>query len=105
MLLHFPCLAPYNFLIEGNRRFCMTHGHLYPLEQLGLRRGDILLSGHTHQAAIEEVGPGLLSINPGSVTFPRQNGIASYALYADGLFSIHAVQDGSVLMQHRLMAE
>ena len=105
MLLHFPCLAPYNFLIEGNRRFCMTHGHLYPLEQLGLRRGDILLSGHTHQAAIEEVGPGLLSINPGSVTFPRQNGIASYALYADGLFSIHAVQDGSVLMQHRLGAE
>ena len=82
----------------------MTHGHLYQLEQLGLRQGDILLSGHTHQAVIEEVGPGILSINPGSVTFPRQNGIASYALYCDGLVSIHSVRDGSVLMQHRLIA-
>lgn len=102
MLLHFPCLAPYNFLILEGRRLCLTHGHLYTVEQLGLRQGDLILSGHTHLAGFTEAAAGVWAINPGSVTFPRNNGVASFAIYREGIFSIHGVADGALLMEHRL---
>ena len=102
MLLHFPCLAPYNFLILEGRRLCLTHGHLYTVEQLGVRQGDLILSGHTHLAGFTEAAAGVWAINPGSVTFPRNNGVASFAIYREGIFSIHGVADGALLMEHRL---
>ena len=98
MLLAFPCLSPYNFLLLGSRRCCMTHGHLYSLEQLALGSGDVLFSGHTHLAGFSEPAPGLLAMNPGSIAMPRQ-GPASFGLYQNGHFSIREVEDGSLLAE------
>lgn len=81
MLLQFPCLAPHNQLLLGGRRWFMTHGHLYAADDLPLTAGDVLLSGHTHVAGIEQDDRGIYRINPGSVTFPRSGAEASYAVY------------------------
>ncbi len=59
----------------------MTHGHLYVADDLPLTAGDVLLSGHTHVAGIEQDDRGIYRINPGSVTFPRNGAEASYAVY------------------------
>ena len=98
MLLAFPCLSPYNFMLLGNRRCCMTHGHLYSVEQLALSSGDVLLSGHTHLAGFSEPSSGVLAMNPGSIAMPRQ-GPASFGLYQNGCFSIREVEDGSLLAE------
>lgn len=81
MLLQFPCLAPHNQLILNRRRWFMTHGHLYESTDLSLTAGDVLLSGHTHIAGIEQDEHGVHRINPGSITFPRNGAEASYAIY------------------------
>lgn len=61
------------FVIE-NKRFFMTHGHLYGVKtgldavlNAGISRGaDVLLFGHTHRA-YQEVFDGMLVVNPGSI--------------------------------------
>jgi putative phosphoesterase len=69
------------FATIGGLDFFVTHGHRYRVyagpERLAAeaaRRGaDICLYGHTHVPMIERRG-GLLLMNPGSLTFPRQQG-------------------------------
>lgn len=64
----------YDEFVLENRRFFMTHGHLYGvktgLESLlnagMLRRADVLLFGHTHRAYRGDF-EGMLLLNPGSI--------------------------------------
>lgn len=59
----------------------VTHGHNYyvslgneTLKEIALQRGiDIVMYGHTHKPVIEEETE-LTILNPGSLTYPRQNG-------------------------------
>lgn len=97
MMLQFPCLAPYNFLLNGSQRVCMTHGHLYPLDQLALQPGDLVLSGHTHLAGFSEPLPGVLAFNPGSITFPRNQTEASFGLFRGGEWQLVSLTTGKVL--------
>lgn len=68
------------FELEGFRIF-MTHGHEYyvslgtdRLKKAGEKCGaDIVLYGHTHRPTLEEERAIILA-NPGSLTYPRQNG-------------------------------
>jgi len=55
----------------------LTHGEVYPrgdsqqLHYIGLEMGvEVLITGHTHWAFIEEL-PDMLLLNPGSPTVPR----------------------------------
>ena len=49
MLLDFPILADYALWELGDRMVFLTHGHLYNENNLPpLKKGDILLHGHTH---------------------------------------------------------
>ena len=49
MVLPFPVLADYTVLDTGSRLIFATHGHLFsPSRPLPMKKGDILLSGHTH---------------------------------------------------------
>lgn len=65
----------------GRYRILLTHGHLYNVslgvEQLkdeALDRGcDIVMFGHTHRPHLEQ-GANLTVLNPGSLSFPRQDG-------------------------------
>ena len=82
--------------LMGHRIF-MTHGNRYGVyynaegvKEEGLRRGaDIILFGHTHCPYIEQE-EGLLVMNPGSISLPRQNGrIPTYVV-------MDLLEDGSV---------
>lgn len=65
----------------GRYRVLLTHGHLYSVslgpEQLwkeSRARGfDIAMFGHTHRPYLEEK-KGLVVLNPGSLSYPRQEG-------------------------------
>ena len=59
----------------------VTHGHNYGVsmdlygisEEAAARECEIVFFGHTHKPVIEKKN-GVLVINPGSLSFPRQEG-------------------------------
>ena len=65
----------------GNYKVFMSHGHGYyvsrntrRLKQRALEKGaNIAMYGHTHRPDIDE-SDGIITINPGSLTYPRQEG-------------------------------
>lgn len=68
------------FLI-GKYRVWLTHGHNYyvsmgneTIKQEAIARGmDIVMYGHTHKPVID-IDDHIIAINPGSLTYPRQEG-------------------------------
>ena len=87
MVLEFPILADYCILPVGDRLVYATHGHNYNLEKLPpLRAGDILLHGHTHIPAWEFSDGGILYLNPGSVSIPKNGSPHSYMMLENGMF-------------------
>ncbi|WP_428772082.1 phosphodiesterase [Vibrio sp.] len=89
MLLKFPIMADYAWLLlENGTRLFLTHGHLYHQDQIPpLAEGDVLVHGHTHIPKAERCDHFWLC-NPGSVTFPRGDFAASYALYEHGQWRV-----------------
>ena len=72
----------------GKYQVLITHGHYYyvamgveDLKKEALGRGmDIVMFGHTHRPLLD-YSKGIVTLNPGSVSFPRQEGRRpSYAL-------------------------
>lgn len=70
----------------GKYRCLLTHGHSYcvnagyeTIRREGRARGvDIVIFGHTHRPLVE-IEENLIVINPGSISYPRQDG--KYASY------------------------
>lgn len=86
MVLTFPVLADYAILDLGDFLIYATHGHVYNDRHLPpLRPGDILLQGHTHVPKLE-VFDTHISMNPGSVSIPKESSANSYMALENGLF-------------------
>ena len=86
MVLQFPIMADYAVLDAGNRLIYATHGHVYNPEKLPpLKAGDILLFGHIH-IPLHQEKDGILCLNPGSVSIPKNGSAHSYMTYEDGVF-------------------
>lgn len=83
MMLQFPVMADYCILYAGKRMIFATHGHVHHKNALPpLKTGDILLHGHTHVPAWEEVGE-CMYLNPGSVSIPKENSWHGYMMITD----------------------
>ena len=83
MVLEFPILADYALLYAGGRMIFATHGHLFNESKLPmLKRGDILLHGHTHVSVCRE-HENYTYVNPGSVSLPKENTPRGYMLLTD----------------------
>ena len=83
MVLKFPIMAEYAILYWNNQMVFVTHGHNFNLNNLPmLKKGDILLHGHTHIPACEKAGD-ITYVNPGSVSIPKQNSEHSYIILDD----------------------
>ena len=95
MVLEFPILADYCFLeLDGHTIFA-THGHVHNPKNLPrLKEGDILLNGHTHIPANQNMGE-YTYMNTGSVSIPKENSAHGYMIY-DGNF-IWKDLDGQIL--------
>lgn len=101
MVLEFPVLADYMVLFAGERAIYATHGHVYNETHLPpMKQGDVLLHGHTHVLRAEEKD-GLLILNPGSVSIPKEGNPPTYATLADGLFQIRTF-DGELVKEVQL---
>ena len=86
MVLQFPVLADYAVLTAGTRLIYVTHGHVYNSGNLPpLYPGDILLHGHTHIPACEELDTHTY-LNPGSVSIPKENSPHSYMTFEGSEF-------------------
>lgn len=76
------------FLELGGKKVWVTHGHNYSVsvntayirEEARLKGADAVFFGHSHKPLIEEA-EGILCVNPGSLSYPRQAGRrASYVV-------------------------
>ena len=69
---HLP-LPPLTYKTQfDGRTILLTHGDRYPSPYgLGLNKGDIFISGHTHTPQLHTDAMGIICVNPGSTTFPR----------------------------------
>ncbi len=72
----------------GKYNVLLTHGHYYYVsagledikKEAAGRNMDIVMFGHTHRPLIER-GRGVMALNPGSISYPRQEGRKpSYAI-------------------------
>ena len=70
-VLTFP-LPRHNEVVINNRRLVLTHGDDMDLAKLNLKKGDILLYGHFHRPQMA-FSDGVLALNPGSLTFPKDD--------------------------------
>ena len=103
MVLDFPVLADYMILyLEGHMIF-VTHGHTWNTKNLPpLKKGDILLHGHTHIPVVEPIeDKGIVYLNPGSLSIPKNNSPHSYMIYEDGTFETKDL-DGNTFLTYTL---
>lgn len=96
MVLEFPVLSESLLLFLDNRVVYATHGHIYHKGNLpSIKKGDILLHGHTHVQAMEWYND-ILYLNPGSVSIPKENNENSYMVYEDGIYTIKNLEGKTI---------
>lgn len=102
MVLEFPVLADYALLESNGRMIYATHGHIYNEEKLPpLKKGDVLLNGHTHVAAVRE-HEDYVYINPGSVSIPKEETGHGYMLLEDGKLIRKDIESGEITAEYSL---
>ena len=87
MVLSFPIMADFLLIYAGGRMVFATHGHVFNEDTPPkLKKGDILLHGHTHVQVCREHET-YTYVNPGSVSLPKEDSWRGYMLLTDdGLF-------------------
>lgn len=86
MVLEFPIMAEYCILWLEGRMIFATHGHHFNEQKLPmLKKGDILLHGHTHVPVCREREE-YTYLNPGSVAIPKEGSWHGYLMLEGGTF-------------------
>ena len=103
MVLQFPILADYAALWLDDTMVWATHGHVYNKENcLPMKKGDVLLHGHTHIPAAEQFGDGFYYINPGSLSIPKAGSRNSYMILGGKTFTLKDAETGEELSSFTL---
>lgn len=89
MLLNLPIMSDYHIFFSDAGSLLLTHGHLSK-ENLP-QSTDVVLSGHTHIPLIHKKEHQLL-LNPGSISLPKENHPATFAVLEDRQFTIYTVE-------------
>ena len=90
-------VADVGLLVDNGKRFFLTHGHIYNEDRLPKGRFDCLFYGHTHRWKLERKEHTVVC-NTGSITFPKDGNMPTFAIYCDGTVSVHRL-DGSRLKE------
>lgn len=86
MVLDFPILADYAWLMADGRAMYFSHGHKFSCgNPPPLSNGDILICGHTHIPKYTDMSD-YIYLNPGSVSIPKEGSEHSYMIYENGHF-------------------
>ena len=93
MVLQFPIMADYIYIISGEVPVFATHGHHFSPDNLpALAKGSVFLSGHTH-ITVDEMRDGIRIMNPGSPSIPKADSVPSYIIIEDGELTLKALGD------------
>ena len=76
------------------RRILLHHGH----HETDTSTVSVVMSGHTHVPVLEEKD-GVLYLNPGSTTIPKNGSRPSYAVWDNGRISIIGLDDGHIVKE------
>lgn len=102
MVLDFSINAPHMILSDSGLNIFVTHGHYYNTGHLPpMANIDVLMHGHTHVPACEEIGDGKYYMNPGSVSIPKGGSDHSYIMYENRKF-VWKKLDGTEYMSKEL---
>ena len=112
MVLNFPVLADYSFVVdEGVKIFC-SHGHIYaPLRADGniavegskipaIAKTGIVFYGHTHVQVLEKNKDGIIVCNPGSVSLPKGETPAGFAIYENACVTLYDIEGKPLKQLH-----
>ena len=77
-------------------KFFFTHGHVYNMDNVP-ENVDVLVYGHLHTGFIEEEN-GVIFVNSGSISLPKNNTAHSYLIIDDDNIILKDV-DGNVIKQ------
>ena len=107
MLLHFPILETYALLVDGGKRYLLTHGHIFNKENMPQGPYEAIVYGHTHLWELSHVDvPALhgnaepvhrLVVNTGSITFPKGGNPPTLAILEDGKVTMYHLENKEVL--------
>lgn len=92
MLLDFPCMGDYSIVLYNDKRLFLTHGHIYNENKLpNISKKDIMIHGHTHILGYSRED-GIAIINPGSISYPKENNPHSYGVIEEDTFYIKTLE-------------
>ena len=74
--------------------FFFSHGHIYNIDKVP-PTGDVIVYGHFHTGYIKEKD-GLIFVNPGSISLPKNNTAHSYLIIDDSELVLKDI-DGGVI--------
>ena len=98
MVLPFPILSDYSYVIADGLTMLATHGHKFsPENPPPMAGGTILLGGHTHIPKISEIGESYY-VNPGSISLPKENNPQTYAIYENRKITVKRL-DGELFLE------
>ena len=103
MVLEFPITADFEVLSSGDKTLYLSHGHIYNKEKLppNMKNGDVLLGGHTHVPEIVMVD-GVVYMNCGSVSIPKENSPHSFMVFENGEFLWKNLENGEAYKSFKL---
>ncbi len=102
MLLEYPCMMDYSTILCDNKRFFLTHGHIYDEEKHpNICNGDVLVYGHTHVPVAKKEN-GIYILNPGSVAYPKKDSPNSYGILDKGIFYIKKL-NGDIIKELKII--
>ncbi len=95
MVLNFPILSEHSLILLDGIEIFVTHGHNFNMNNASnLKKGSVLLHGHTHVPAAITFGDENVYINPGSTSIPKESSPKSYIIYENKSFSFRRLDNG-----------
>lgn len=100
LALNYPLASPYLVLSLGGFTILAHHGHIYSQDEL-LKlakkwRVNLLLTGHTHSYQLKKEG-GLVLVNPGSPSLPKDGKPPTLAVLEEAMVRIVNLEDGTFI--------
>ncbi len=97
MMLEYPMMSDSTQVMAENRRFFLTHGHIWNEGNLPLvPAGTVLAHGHTHVPVLKTLDCGITIFNPGSIAIPKQGNDASFGWWDGNELSVRDLKTGDV---------
>lgn len=66
-------LGKYHVLLTHGHNYCVSMGNEMLKKEAAARGADIVFYGHTHKPVVD-IEKNVIAVNPGSLTYPRQDG-------------------------------